>query len=63
MHSDEEYLVRTLTAGAKGYLLKDSAESDLVTAVRTVAKGNRSSARPSARRSWKITSASYSRRA
>jgi DNA-binding NarL/FixJ family response regulator len=39
MHSDEEYLVRTLTAGAKGYLLKDSAESDLVTAVRTVAKG------------------------
>jgi DNA-binding NarL/FixJ family response regulator len=39
MHSDEEYLVRTLSAGAKGYLLKDSAESDLVSAVRTVAKG------------------------
>ncbi len=38
MHSDEGYLVRALTAGAKGYLLKDSAESDLVRAVQTVAK-------------------------
>jgi two-component system response regulator NreC len=39
MHSDEEYLVRALTAGAKGYLLKDSAESDLVSAVRSVSGG------------------------
>lgn len=39
MYSDEEYLVRTLTAGAKGYLLKDSAETDLVSAVRSVAEG------------------------
>lgn len=39
MYSDEEYLVRTLTAGAKGYLLKDSAEGDLVQAVRSVAQG------------------------
>ena len=39
MHSDESYLVRALSAGAKGYLLKDSAESDLVQAVRVVAKG------------------------
>jgi DNA-binding NarL/FixJ family response regulator len=39
MYSDEEYLVRTLTAGARGYLLKDSAEADLVQAVRMVAEG------------------------
>ncbi len=39
MYSDEEYLVRTLTAGAKGYLLKDSAETDLVRAVRSVSTG------------------------
>jgi DNA-binding NarL/FixJ family response regulator len=39
MHSDEGYLVRALSAGAKGYLLKDSAEEDLVRAVQTVASG------------------------
>jgi two-component system response regulator NreC len=39
MHSDEGYLVRVLTAGAKGYLLKDAAEMDVVQAVRTVARG------------------------
>jgi DNA-binding NarL/FixJ family response regulator len=39
MYSDEEYLLRALTAGAKGYLLKDTAESELVNAVRTVASG------------------------
>jgi two-component system, NarL family, response regulator NreC len=39
MYSDEGYLVRALTAGAKGYILKDSAESDLVRAVETVATG------------------------
>jgi DNA-binding NarL/FixJ family response regulator len=39
MHSDEGYLVRALSAGAKGYLLKDSAEDDLVRAVQTVSQG------------------------
>lgn len=39
MHSDEGYIVRALGAGAKGYLLKDSAEEDLVRAVRVVAQG------------------------
>lgn len=39
MYSDEEYLVRALTAGAKGYLLKDSAETDLVRAVHCVSDG------------------------
>ena len=39
MHSDESYLMRALTAGAKGYLLKDSAEEDLLRAVQAVAQG------------------------
>jgi two-component system response regulator NreC len=39
MYSDENYVVQVLPAGARGYLLKDSAEEDLITAVRTVAKG------------------------
>ena len=39
MHPDESYILRTLKAGAKGYLLKDSAEADLITAVRAVAQG------------------------
>ena len=37
MHADESYLLRALSAGAKGYLLKDSAETDLVRAVQVVA--------------------------
>jgi two-component system, NarL family, response regulator NreC len=39
MHSDESYVLRALKSGAKGYLLKDSAESDLIRAVRAVADG------------------------
>jgi DNA-binding NarL/FixJ family response regulator len=39
MHDDEEYLVRALTAGVKGYLLKDSAQIDMARAVRAVAQG------------------------
>jgi DNA-binding NarL/FixJ family response regulator len=39
MYSDEEYIVRALSAGAKGYLLKDSAEEELVAAVRSVSEG------------------------
>ncbi|MCL6544104.1 MAG: response regulator transcription factor [Bryobacteraceae bacterium] len=39
MHADETYLVRALSAGAKGYLLKDSAENDLIRAVHTVHAG------------------------
>ena len=38
MYADEAYLVRALSAGAKGYLLKDSAEVDLVRAVQVVAQ-------------------------
>ena len=39
MHKDVAYVRETLRAGAKGYLLKDSIDSDLVTAVRAVARG------------------------
>jgi DNA-binding NarL/FixJ family response regulator len=39
MHSDETYVLRALNAGARGYLLKDSAEVDLTRAVEAVARG------------------------
>jgi DNA-binding NarL/FixJ family response regulator len=39
MYADEEFLVRALTAGVKGYLLKDAVQADLVRAVRAVAAG------------------------
>ena len=39
MYSDEEYVMRALLAGAKGYLLKESADPDLIRAVRMVAQG------------------------
>jgi two-component system response regulator NreC len=39
MHSDEDYLLSALNAGAKGYLLKDSAEEDVVRAIQSVVKG------------------------
>jgi two-component system response regulator NreC len=42
MHSDESYVLRALKAGARGYLLKDSAEADLIKAVRAVHEGRNS---------------------
>lgn len=39
MHSDEGYVLRALKAGAKGYMLKDSAEADLASAIRAVTAG------------------------
>lgn len=39
MHSDESYILRALKAGARGYLLKDSAEADLIRAIRAVWEG------------------------
>lgn len=39
MHSDEAYVLRALKAGARGYLLKESAESDLIAAIRAVNAG------------------------
>ena len=39
MHSDESYVLRSLKAGAQAYLLKDSAESDLISAIYAVTSG------------------------
>lgn len=39
MYADESYVVRALTAGARGYLLKEATEEDLLPAVRAVAAG------------------------
>jgi two-component system response regulator NreC len=38
MYADESYLVRALGVGAKGYLLKDSAEVDIVRAVQVISQ-------------------------
>jgi two-component system, NarL family, response regulator NreC len=39
MHADESYLLRALNVGVKGYLLKESAEEDLLLAIKAVANG------------------------
>ena len=39
MHADESYVVRALSAGARGYLLKEATDDDLLPAVRAVAAG------------------------
>lgn len=39
MHSDEGYILKALRAGARSYLLKDSAETDLIHAIRAVCSG------------------------
>jgi DNA-binding NarL/FixJ family response regulator len=39
MHSEEEYLLAALDAGAAGYLVKSAAERELVDAVRALAHG------------------------
>jgi DNA-binding NarL/FixJ family response regulator len=39
MHPDEAYVSKALKAGARAYLLKDSAENDLINAVEAVSEG------------------------
>jgi len=39
MFADERYVIRAVKSGAKGYLLKDSVEEDLLQAVRVVHAG------------------------
>jgi DNA-binding NarL/FixJ family response regulator len=39
MHADEAYVTRAVRAGARGYVLKDSAGSDLLGAIEAVASG------------------------
>ena len=39
MHDDEEYLKAVIQAGAQGYVLKKAADVELLSAIRTVARG------------------------
>ena len=39
MHFDESYILRSMKAGARAYLLKDSAKADLINAIRSVHEG------------------------
>jgi len=39
MHAEEAYITQALQAGAQGYLLKDSADTELIKAVTAVAAG------------------------
>jgi DNA-binding NarL/FixJ family response regulator len=39
MHTAEEYVYSLLKAGARGYVLKDSSPSELIEAIRAVARG------------------------
>lgn len=41
MHPEEQYAVRTLRAGAAGYLTKASAPQELISAIRKVSKGGK----------------------
>ncbi len=40
MHDNEEYLVQALKSGAKGYVLKEAAATDLAEAIRAVVRGD-----------------------
>ena len=63
MHSDEAYLMRTLAAGAKGYLLKESADADLDRAIKSVARGKPYFSPESQILCWRITSANFGKEA
>ncbi|HYC60116.1 MAG TPA: response regulator transcription factor, partial [Thermoanaerobaculia bacterium] len=39
MHLDESYVMRSINAGARGYLLKDATDEDLLPAIRAIAAG------------------------
>ena len=41
MHSEEQYAMRSMKAGASGYLTKDTASSQLVTAIRKINTGRK----------------------
>jgi DNA-binding NarL/FixJ family response regulator len=41
MHPEEQYAIRTLRAGAAGYLTKESAPDELVSAIRKVSTGGK----------------------
>jgi len=40
VHKNEEYILASFQAGARGYVLKDASHHQLIAAIRTVLKGN-----------------------
>jgi Response regulator containing a CheY-like receiver domain and an HTH DNA-binding domain len=40
MHCDEAYILRALNAGARGYLLKDAAEDEIIPAIKNLMRGS-----------------------
>ncbi|GMK45145.1 response regulator transcription factor [Paenibacillus glycanilyticus] len=40
MHDDDEYLFRAIHAGAAGYVLKNAPHEELLTAIRSIARGD-----------------------
>jgi DNA-binding NarL/FixJ family response regulator len=41
MHDSEEYILKSLSAGARGYLLKDTGKSEFIKAINTVEQGGK----------------------
>jgi len=41
MHDSEEYILKSVTAGAKGYLLKDTGKSEFIKAIHAVQEGDK----------------------
>ncbi|CCH52813.1 two component transcriptional regulator, LuxR family [Fibrisoma limi BUZ 3] len=41
MHNNEDYILRSVEAGAYGYILKDSSSDEMVKAIRTIASGEK----------------------
>lgn len=41
MHDSEEYILKSVSAGASGYLLKDTGKTEFIKAIRTVQQGGK----------------------
>ena len=41
MHNNEEYILKSIEAGALGYILKDSSREEMLNAIRAVSKGEK----------------------
>ncbi|WP_461140814.1 response regulator transcription factor [Spirosoma pomorum] len=41
MHNNEDYILRSVEAGAYGYILKDSSSDEMIKAIRTIASGEK----------------------
>ena len=39
MHKNKEYLYHAIAAGAEGYLLKEDADTELISAIATIRRG------------------------